>query len=125
MLMSQFVRFVGVGGINTLVTYILYVMLLQIFSYQVSYTITYVFGIFLSYWLNLKFVFKETGSKKKMLLFPLVYLLQYLLGIIIMYLVIEKLNIPKELAPIVVVIVTIPLTFLLSKIILTKRSQHE
>lgn len=122
MIFSQFVRFVGVGGVNTIITYLLYLMLLLVFTYQVSYTITYIFGIFLSYWLNLKFVFREKGTKKKILLFPLVYLVQYLLGMIILYIVIDHFNFPKEIGPIIVVIITLPLTFFMSKIILvTKR----
>lgn len=120
--MNQFIKFIGAGGVNTLVTYILYLILLQIFSYQISYTLTYIFGIGLSYWLNLKYVFNEKSSKKKMGLFPLVYLAQYLLGMVIMYIAIEKLSVPETIAPILVILLTLPLTFFLSKFILTSSS---
>lgn len=117
--MTQLIKFIGAGGVNTIITYLLYLILLLVLSYQISYTITYIFGIFLSYWLNIKFVFQEKGSKKKILLFPLVYVFQYLIGMLILYIVIDKLNTPKELGPIIVIIVTLPLTFLLSKKVLT------
>ena len=120
-MLKQFIKFVGVGGINTVITYLLYLLLLFVFSYQVSYTFTYIFGIWLSYWLNLKFVFREIGSTKKMLFFPLVYLIQYLFGMIILYIMIEIFRIRIQLGPIIVVIITLPITFILSKKILTKK----
>ncbi len=119
--MLQFIKFIGVGGFNTLISYALYVILLLIFNYQISYTITYIFGIMLSYWLNLKLVFKEKSSTKKMVLFPLVYLLQYIISIFILYIIVEKFNISELLGPIIIVIITLPITFLLSKNILTKK----
>ena len=119
-MLKQLIRFVGIGGVNTLVTYILYLLLLFAFSYQVSYAITYIFGIGLSYWLNLKFVFKERNTKTKIVLYPLVYLVQYLFGVFILYLAIDRFEISEKIAPILVIIASIPLTFSLSKKILTR-----
>ena len=124
MMFSQFIKFVGVGGINTVVTYLLYLLLLYILSYQVSYTIAYVFGIGLSYWLNLKFVFQEKSSKRKIVLFPLVYLVQYSIGMFILYIAIDKFDIPVELAPILVVLITVPLTFILTKKVLSHKTKE-
>ena len=120
MIITQFIRFIGIGTINTIITYILYLILLQIFTYQISYTITYIFGIFLSYILNLKFVFKEKGTKKKIVLFPLIYLFQYLFSISILNIIINIFNVSEKIAPILVIVITIPITFLFSKEILTK-----
>jgi len=118
MIGTQFIKFVGVGSVNTVITYLLYLLLLLVLDYQIAYTITYIFGIGLAYWLNLKYVFQEKNSKRKMVLFPLVYLAQYILGILILYVSIEKWSIPKELAPLIVVMLTIPFVFILSKKIL-------
>jgi len=123
--MKQFIKFVGVGAINTFITYLLYLLLLIPLSYSIAYTITYICGIGFSYWLNLKYVFKEESSKKKIILFPLVYLVQYLLGILILYVSIEKFSIPKELAPLIVIILTVPLVFVLTKKVLTKKNVKE
>ncbi len=120
MILSQFVKFVGVGSINTIVTYVLYLLLLLTANYRVSYTIAYLFGIGLSYWLNLKFVFQAKGSKKKIVLFPLVYFVQYVFGMLILYVAIDTFNISEKIAPILVIILTVPLTFVLTKIILTE-----
>ena len=56
---KEFARFIVSGGLNTFVTYLIYLGLLFILDYRVSYTISYIFGIFISYWLNVKFVFHE------------------------------------------------------------------
>ena len=121
MILSQFVKFVGVGSINTIVTYLLYLLLLHFASYQVSYTMAYIFGIWLSYWLNLKFVFQAKGSRKKIVLFPLVYLAQYLFGMLVLYVAIDTLNISEKIAPILIVLFTVPLTFILTKTILSEK----
>ena len=121
MILSPFVKFIGVGSINTIVTYVLYLLLLQFVSYQLSYTIIYIFGIWLSYWLNLKFVFQTKSSNKKIILFPLIYLVQYLLGILILYVSIDIFNISEKIAPILIVILIVPLTFVLTKKILSEK----
>lgn len=118
---GQFIRFVGVGGINTIVTYLLYLALLPFLAYEVAYSIIYIFGIGIAYWLNLKYVFQEKGSRKKMILFPLIYLAQYIFGIFILYVAIDIFNVPKEIGPVIVVLISLPITFLVSKKLLLNK----
>lgn len=115
---NQLIRFIGVGGLNTLITYLLYLLLVVFLNYQIAYTISYIFGIFFSYWLNLKIVFQTKSTKKKLFLFPLIYLFQYIVGLLLMYGIIEMLEVNKLFAPIIVTICSIPITFILSRFIL-------
>lgn len=115
---NRLVRFIGVGGLNTFITYILYLLLILIVNYQVAYTITYIFGILLAYWLSLKIVFQTKSTKKKLFLFPFVYLFQYIFGLSIMYVLIETLGLNQFFAPLIVAICSIPITFILSRFIL-------
>jgi len=117
----QFIKFIGVGGLNTIITYLFYLLLLPLFDYTISYTITYIFGIGFSYWLNLKFVFYENSSVRKIIIFPLVYVIQYIIGIAVLYFAVDYFKLPKELGPLLIIVLTIPVTFILSKKILTKR----
>ena len=55
---ARFIRFVFTGGVNTAVTYFIYLLLLQVLNYQVSYTIAFVSGIAIAFLLNKLFVFK-------------------------------------------------------------------
>jgi len=117
----QFARFLIAGSFNTGFTYLIYISLLYFFSYYVSYTITYMIGIFVAYFINTLFVFKQNLSFKKALQFPLVYLVQYALGIAILYIAVTQFGMDPFYAPLLVIIISIPITYVLSKFILKDR----
>ncbi|WP_438348920.1 GtrA family protein [Paenibacillus sp. FA6] len=118
LLNRQFLKFVISGGINTLVTYLVYLLLLLIFNYSLAYTLSYVSGIFLSYYLNTVFVFKEKVSFRTFLKFPIVYLVQYLVNLFMLYILVERLHLAVEIVPLIVIVITIPITYTLSKLII-------
>ncbi|MWJ33253.1 GtrA family protein [Saccharibacillus sp. WB 17] len=115
---KEFLRFLISGGLNTLATYIIYLILLNFLDYRVAYTISYVCGIFISYGLNVKFVFKTNVTFKSFIQFPIVYLVQYAINLLLLYVLVDYLYISEIIVPIISVIVTIPLSFLLSKFII-------
>jgi putative flippase GtrA len=119
-LKNKFIKFIGAGLINTLLSYLLYAFLVLFLNYQISYAVAFVFGIGLSYILNTKYVFEVEQTFKKFILFPLVYLLQYLLGAFMMNFVIELVGINKFIAPLVVTVCLLPVSYLLSKKILVR-----
>ena len=93
-------------------------LLLWVVTYPMAYTISYAAGILLSYYLNARFVFKEKLRLLKALQYPVVYLVQYLLGIVLLYLLVEAAHLSRALAPLVVVAFTVPITYLLSRLII-------
>lgn len=115
---KEFVNFIGVGVINTFLTYFIYLGLLMIAHYHLAYFISYVIGIAISYILNLKYVFKKKSSINKIFKFPLVYVAQYFIGAVLMEVLINKLDINQVFAPIVVIVITLPITFFLAKKVL-------
>jgi len=114
-LTGQFARFVICGVINTLTTYLIYLICLYAVRYSMAYTLSFASGIFISYYLNSRYVFREELSWRKALKYPLVYLVQYLLGISSLYLLVELAGVSEVIAPIFVVLITVPVTFLLSR----------
>jgi len=46
-----------------------------------------------------------------------VYIVQYITGLCLVYIAVEKLSIPQVLAPLLIIIVTLPVTFLLARLI--------
>lgn len=118
---KEFLKFLISGGINTLATYLMYLFLLLFYNYSLSYSVSYVAGIFLSYYLNSVFVFKEKISFRKFLKFPLVYLVQYLVNMIMLYILVEYAQLNVQIVPLVAMVVTIPITFLLSKMIIKSK----
>ncbi len=118
---NRFIRFLCTGGLNTAVTYGIYLLLLQLVNYQISYTISYVTGIVFTFFLNRLFVFKTHQGLKSLVLFPLIYVIQYLFGLLIIGGSVKYLNLDVQLAPLVVIVLSIPLTYLLSKFVFVGR----
>jgi putative flippase GtrA len=115
--MRRFLRFFLSGGLNTVITYGIYLLLLQQLPYQISYTIAYVTGIVISYTLNRFFVFQKHRGLQSILLFPFVYIIQYGTGLLILWLWIDIALLNAKIAPLVVIFVTLPLTYVLSRFV--------
>ena len=122
---NAFVRFLLSGAFNTGVTYALYLALLLALPYWLSYTVAYAAGIVLAYALSRHFVFGTALSGRRMLAFPFVYVLQYLVGLAVAYLWVGLLHLPAQLAPLAALCVTIPMTFLLSRKLFQARPRTE
>jgi putative flippase GtrA len=119
--LSEYARFLICGAANTGLTYVLYVLFLLLLSYKWSYSLAYGGGIAISYFLNSHFVFQQPVALAKFLKYPVVYLVQYLLGLIILYICIDLMGISKWLAPLLVIVISLPVTFVLSKLIIKGR----
>ncbi len=119
----EFFRFLLAGAINTLLSYLLYLSLLTFLSYMSAYTIAYCAGILISYFFNVLFVFKYRLSVTSFLKFPIVYVLQYVIGASTLWVLVGKVAISPVIAMIGVLIITIPVTFLTSRLILTPRKE--
>lgn len=119
-LLRQVARFVIVGALNTGITYAVYLLVLPALDYSAAYAVSYVIGIGIAYFLNARFVFKVNASWRTLVLFPLVYVVQYLFGWAVLSLAIEKFAISREFALLFSIALSIPLTFLLSRKILTR-----
>ena len=113
--LGPFARFLVSGAFNTLVTYLLYLLLLMFLGYRVSYTISYAAGIVLAYELNRVFVFKAPRSFASIAATPLIYLLQYCVGLGVVSLWVEYLGLSAKVAPLVAIALTVPVTFLLTR----------
>lgn len=118
---NSFFRFLLSGGINTAFTYAIYLILLHFLNYKVSYSIAYISGVILSFILNRFFVFATHKGIKSIVLYPFVYVFQYCFGLFIVWLWVSVLKLAPEIAPIVSIILTIPLTFILSRFIFVGR----
>lgn len=113
-----FNRFILVGATTTLVTYLIYIIFLFFFNYLLAYTVSFILGILLSYYLNSSIVFHSKMAIFKALLFSIIYVLQFLLGITFLYIIVKHLDFDKRIAPIVIVFITIPINYILNKRIL-------
>ena len=86
--------------------------------YEIAYSIGYAVGIVMAYALSAVFVFRQPMRKRSAMRFPLVYLAQFLISLGLLRLAVEVIHIPQWLALGFAVVLTIPVTFLLSRWVL-------
>lgn len=120
--MSEGLRFLIAGGLNTAVGYGLYLIMLPWIRYEIAYAIAYLLGIGTSYLLNAIFVFRQPLSLKAAFAFPLVYAAQLILGSVLLKVLVDWMGIPKQFAPLIVVVLSLPITFFLSRRIVSGKS---
>ena len=113
-----FTRFLISGGINTALTYLIYLALVPFMAYTLAYSVSYVAGIVIAYVINTRFVFQARMQARSALLYPLVYVAQYAAGVVLLALLVEALGLDERIAPAAVIVLTIPLTFILSRVII-------
>nr|WP_225927323.1 GtrA family protein [Pseudomonas ekonensis] len=114
----RWISFLIGGGLNTGLTYGLYLLLSVWIDYQIAYAIAYAAGIVFAYFFNAKVVFKVQQSWSGMLVYPTIYLVQYLLGALLLNLLVEHLHLHKAIAPILVIALLLPCSYLLNKFVL-------
>jgi putative flippase GtrA len=120
---SEFIRYVAVGIANTLLTYGLFVIAVRLMPYQWAYTVVYVLGIATSYIMQSLLVFRQPLNWRKAIQYPAVYVIQYFLGLLFLTLLVEFLHIAPEISALLNLMLTIPLTFLLSKKIIKPKTK--
>ena len=112
-------RFVFAGGLNTALSYVIYLLALLFVNPQIAYTVSFVIGVLTSYVLHLKLTFRAAHNWRKIVAYPLVYGVQYFIGLLILNAVIAA-GIGAEWAPIFILAVSVPIAFLLSRFILRR-----
>ena len=114
-------RFLVAGGLNTVAMIVLYVLLLNLLTHAMAYSISFAVGLVVSYLLNRLFVFRSAGGVSTILLFPIVYVVQYLVGLVVVVLWVDVLGLPAELASLAAVVVTLPITYALLRWVFVTR----
>lgn len=117
-LLKQFIKFGIVGISNTVISLAIYYILIYFnINYIISNTIAFIISVLNSYYWNNKFVFKKS---KEWHLLPLLktymsYGTTFILSTILLFIMVDYLNISELIAPILNLVITIPLNFLLNK----------
>jgi putative flippase GtrA len=122
--MLRISRFVVAGALNTGLTYLLYLLLLQLMPYVWAYSITYAAGIVGGYLVNARWVFRQKPTLRSAAAYPVSYAINYALGLCLLWLAVEKLGVPKELAPLLVVVITTPVMYMMSKTIFREEKKQ-
>ncbi|MEX6393823.1 flippase GtxA [Staphylococcus aureus] len=117
---AEILKFIIVGGINTLNYYVVYLLLLKLLhiEYMISHITGFLVAFMISYYLNCYFVYSVKPTWRKFISFPITQIVNVSLQTVLLYVFVSWLNLPAEIAPFAGLVITIPITFVLSKWIL-------
>jgi len=115
----QFIKFGIVGVSNTLISLAIYYIFVFISKdlYNVGYTVGFVVSVLNAYFWNNKFVFKKSqeGNTKPLIKTFISYGSTFLLGMVLLNVMVKHFGISEYIAPIINLLITIPINFLLNK----------
>lgn len=116
----QFIKFGLVGVLNNLICYVIYIVLITLgMHYTPANIIGFSVSVFNSYYWNNKYVFVTDKKRVWWITFIKTYISYAGTGIILsnilLYIWIDMLNISAIIAPIINLVVTIPINFIVNK----------
>jgi putative flippase GtrA len=117
-------RYVAAGVINAVITYALFVVLLAVLGYALAYTLVFAIGIALGYVLQAKMVFRRSVGWPGRALVAANYLLQYFIGLALISLLVKSFAIDPRIAMLVVLAITVPLGYVISRAIFLRSARR-
>jgi len=118
-LIKQFINF-GIVGVSNTVIYLVvyYVLLFYKVNYIVAYSVSFVVSVLNAYYWNNRYVFNKSkqGHIKPLLKTICAYGSTFILSVGLLILMVDDMNISQNLAPVINLLITIPLNFLLNKL---------
>jgi len=120
-LLAEITRFITTGGINTLLTLLLYQLLVSYISPQWSYAVAWLFGFVFVSLAYPKYVFRSGNSSfRQLLLLLLLYVSSFLLGLYLMDLCVVW-AVHKRISVVAVIVVTSTVNYLLAKLLFSNK----
>ena len=117
---AHLLRFLVLGGANTLVTYLLLLGLLQLSRPSVAYAGSFAVGILINAWVTGPFVFGSRPAVRGKLAYSLWLLLTFACGLVVVQLA-SRAELPTALVAAAPPVVTTPLGFLGGFVLLRER----
>ena len=111
----QFTRFLVVGTANTAFAYVVYLVLLLLVDYRVAYTFAYGAGLVSGYLMHARFVFGARPGARSAASYLMTYAAMYLLSLLVLYVAVDRLAVPKPLGMLVALAFTVPASFILMR----------
>lgn len=119
-LVWQFIKFGIVGFSNTLISLAVYYILVFLgWNYLFANTMGFLISVCNAFFWNYRYVFKdktETSIPKSFSKVFITYGISYLVSTFLIWLMVDILHISEWLAPLIRLVVTVPLNFVLNKL---------
>lgn len=123
LLSSNRFRFIVAGVTTTALSYVVYAALLLVLAPKVAYGLSYVAGIAWAYSIQSVWVFKHAWTWRGLMTFPLVYVVQALISFAVFWMLLDRFSTHALLAPLLTILVTIPITYALGRAMIIRTSQ--
>lgn len=113
----QFLKFSVVGLSNTVISLAVYYIILYFGAhYVIASILSFIISVLNAYYWNYKYVFNTKSDILKSLIKTYTsYGFSYVLSTTLLIILVEYYNISELLAPILVLVITVPLNFILNK----------
>ncbi len=115
---SELARWFWVGVANTLFSLSVYELALLVMPYPVAYTLAFVAGILTGAWGQARFAFDTRLRPATLARFTAAYLAVYVAGLALLAFLIDVIGVHAAIAPLLVLIVQVPVSFLASRLAL-------
>lgn len=122
-MLHEVLRFLLTGSLNTAASWTVYLFFNIFLPYGVAYGIAYAFGIVFTYYLNTRWVFKVPMKWKTFMQFPLISAVRFAVDLSLLTLLIRVGHCPEAYAPILTLVATTPISFLLSRLLLKRKQE--
>ncbi len=109
----QFARFLAVGAANTAASYAIYLLLLLAADYRLAYTVAFVAGLVGGYLAHARFVFGARPGARSAASYLATYGAMYLVSLLVLYVAVDRLSVPKALGMLPSLAFTVPASFVL------------
>ncbi len=119
----QFIRFGIVGTISSAIHYGTYCLVVLVANVNIAFTSGYGVGLICNFFLTSYFTFQSKPSSKKAIGFGISHLINYILEISLLNIFLW-LGSNKFLAPILVLIIVVPINFLLLHFVFTHKKKQ-
>ncbi|MFQ6143345.1 GtrA family protein [Streptomyces seoulensis] len=114
----QILTFAVVGVVNTLTYYLLYLLFLTRLPYLAAHVLAFAISMVGSFFLNARFTYRIRPTWRKFLLFPLTNATNFVITTVGVYVIVDVLHAGSRFAPLLASAAAIPVTFVVSRMIM-------
>ncbi|WP_017548522.1 GtrA family protein [Salinicoccus carnicancri] len=115
----EFIRFILTGLLNTVNYYVIYTLLLWSgLPYLLSHVTGFLSAFVISYFLNCHFVYRVRPTWPRFLKFPLTQVVNMGMQTLLLYIFVDTFGWNEIIAPLPVLIVTVPVTYTITRWVL-------
>jgi putative flippase GtrA len=120
-LSGQFGGFLAVGAVNTMLSLLLYEVLILVMPYWLAYTLCFPAGIAFLLFANAGLVFRRAVTAASAASFILFYLASYAAGLGVIIVLVGVIRIPPAFAPLGAIAIMAPINFIGSRFALGRK----